>query len=523
VLALLAPATHGSAAKPNPHEADVKRIERGLDKAVSSGKLTTSEAADYLNAANAALAELKKLPKPRARNLAFVLREVAQQAGVYTAPRALTLFSTLTFNSSYFETHLLPRSRIDVRDDQGIVYRYFTDEGFQFHPLAEASALTQAVAAARKDPALQGQAQALAQALLARAVPTEVGLIWEYYFPFERGRPPWTSGMAQAVFAQGFADAGDLLGDPQLADAAGKAFAAIRRPLLRPLPSGPWIRLYSFSDTAVLNAQLQTILSLSSYAALAGNQQAGALAAQLTDAARSMLPRFDSGFWSYYSLGEDESTLAYQDYVITLLKQLATRTDDPIWRDYADRFQGYESQPPKLTVDPTPPPTVYPVPADSYKDSVSFKLWLSKLSTVTLSAGGERRTFVLSHGYHVLDWSPGRLPPRTYQPQLTARDLAGNVTTVPTPPVEVAWDTQPPQLTAVRDGAWIHWSADDPGTPWLRLRVALRQAPRLKLLALGKRPLNGLARLELPPGHWQIALIAINSAGKRASVALGNT
>jgi hypothetical protein len=522
VAAMLSvPASRAPAA--GPAAQDVKRIERGLDRAVASGKLTAGQAASYLDIAARARAELKRIPPLRAQNLAFVLHEVAAQAGVYTPPRALALFSMLAFNTSYFGTHVLPRSRVDVTDEQGIVYRYFTNEGFQFHPLAEAGALTQAVAAANDDPSKAAAADALAQALLARAVPTEAGLVWEYYFPFDGGRAPWTSGMAQAVFAQGFAQAGALLGDARLASAAAKAFAAIRRPLLRQLESGPWIRLYSFSGMVVLNAQLQTILSLASFARQSGDQQAVSLASALTASAKALLPRFDSGFWSYYSLARDESQLDYQTYVITLLRQLAAQTGDPIWSDYADRFEGYLRQPPKLTADPKPPPTVYPVPADGYRDSVSFAFWLSKLSTVTLSAGGDKLTAVLAHGYHVLTWSPGPLPPGIYHPQLSARDLAGNVTTVPTPAVEIAWDTTPPQLTAIRDGAWVRWSAEDPGTPWLRVRVALRRGSTLRLIALGKRPLTGLARVELPPGHWQVTLIGINSAGKRASVQLGTT
>ena len=40
-----------------------------------------------------------------------------------------------------------------------------------------------------------------------------------------------------------------------------------------------------------------------------------------------MLPRFDTGHWSRYSLGA-ESSLHYQDFVIDLLKTLAKRTGD---------------------------------------------------------------------------------------------------------------------------------------------------------------------------------------------------
>ena len=47
----------------------------------------------------------------------------------------------------------------------------------------------------------------------------------------------------------------------------GEAESAIPGHLLTSVPAGPWIRLYSFQSTAVLNAQLQSVISLASYAA----------------------------------------------------------------------------------------------------------------------------------------------------------------------------------------------------------------------------------------------------------------
>ena len=72
------------------------------------------------------------------------------------------------------------------------------------------------------------------------------------------------------------------------------------------------------------------------------------MATRLTAAARTLLPRFDTGYWSLYSLRGDESPLDYHDYVIGLLRKLATRTGEAVWREAADRFQGYESQPPVI-------------------------------------------------------------------------------------------------------------------------------------------------------------------------------
>src|SRR5204863_10213068 len=159
---------------------------------------------------------------------------------------------------------------------------------------------------------------------------------------------PWASGMAQAVAAQSLARAGRQLGDDDLLGAADGAFRAIPGPLVERLPAGAWIRLYSFSDDLVLNAQLQTAISLEDYAAITREPGAFALAAKLERTAAALLPRFDTGAWSLYSLRGGESTLSYHDYVIGLLRKLATRTSDPVWAAAADRFAAYETEPPVL-------------------------------------------------------------------------------------------------------------------------------------------------------------------------------
>ena len=124
--------------------------------------------------------------------------------------------------------------------------------------------------------------------------------------------------MAQAVAAQGFTRAADLVPDSAstyLAAARG-AYRVIPARLLTNVSAGPWIRLYSFDSTAVLNAQLQTIYSLKTYAARARDTRADALATRMQTTAIAMLPRFDTGYWSYYSLPGTLSPLEYQKYVV---------------------------------------------------------------------------------------------------------------------------------------------------------------------------------------------------------------
>jgi hypothetical protein len=511
-VAPLAAVPAGSATRLSPSAL----IERGLGRAVEAGRLTPDEAAGYRAEAARARAEAKRLPPLRTQLLGAVLADVAAQWRVYTRPRALTLFSTLKVNADWLATHALTGPRPDVTGDDGAVYRFFSGHGYVFHPLANFAKLNSLAASGD----LEGT-ERLAAALLARAVRSGGALVWEYEFPFASGRAPWTSGMAQAVAAQALARAGDLLGDQTLLDAAGRAYAAVPSLLSPTAPAKPWIALYSFDRTPVLNAQLQAALSIGDYAATSGDPAADALAARLAAAAAVLLPRFDTGYWSLYSLRGDESTLDYHEYVIGLLRKLAARTGDTVLRETADRFQSYESQPPVIRARP-PGPTVYPRPADGYRDEAVIRFWLSKRSTVTLRVGGSTITETLGHGENTLRWAPEAASPGLYHPRLTAVGPAGRRAEEALPPLVIAPEPGPPPLAVtVSAPATVSWRSEAEGTPWLELQVRLVQAGAVRTLDLGRRRLAGTRHLRLPPGRWHAALLATNSAGRSRFVSLG--
>ena len=244
-------------------------------------------------------------------------------------------------------------------------------------------------------------------------------------------------------------------------------------------------------------------------------------------AAQVMLPRFDTGYWSLYELGGHEASLEYQRFVTQLLIKLAQETEDPVWQDAATRFYAYLRVPPQLVPAPvTAPIALYPKPRDNFLDTATVSFSLSKRSRVTLTAGGQTVTATLDRGDRTLTWAPGTLPPGTYPGQLTAVDLAGNRTTVQLPqPFVVAWDTTPPQqLQGTLQNGTLTWTTTDPGTPWLRLRLVLRDvttgAPTI--LELGRQPLQGTLAATLPAGSWHVTLGAQNSAGLWAALPLGD-
>ncbi|HVC87516.1 MAG TPA: D-glucuronyl C5-epimerase family protein [Gaiellaceae bacterium] len=494
-------------------------VQRGITHALAQRWLKPVDATRYRRDVKRALWDERRLPKLRARLIASQLAQLTTLWDSYTSPRALALFTQLEQNLDYFETHRVPDKPIDVTDVDGIVYRWFPYKGLEFHPLASFSALANAAAAHDVD-----KTQALADALVARAVPRGPRLIWEYSFGFGIGRPPWASGMAEALAAQALARAGSLLADPQLTADAARAYAAVPQ-LVTNTSAGPWIQLYGFDHEIVFNAQLQTIVSLTEYGQTTGNAAATALAQRMTAAAKAMFPRFDTGDWSLYELRGAHASLSYEQFVTALLAKLAAQTHDPYWSDAARRFQDYLGAP-KVT-EGTATPTVYPQPADGWLDTASIPITISQRSSVTVTVAGKVFTYRFGRGTHVIVWTPPpTLAPGTYPVTVSATSYVGRRSTVQLAPVVVAFDTAPPaDLQAQLAGTTLTWQADDPGTPSLHLVVELVDpagANPPQTLDLGQQPVSGTAQVAIPSGTWQASLQATNSAGQTATFDLGS-
>ena len=193
--------------------------------------------------------------------------------------------------------------------------------------------------------------------------------------------------------------------------AARAAYAAIPGHLLTSVAAGPWIRLYSFQSTPVLNAQLQAVISLASYATDSEDTSALGLATKHGDARPPRRSRsFDTGYWTYYALPRDYSDLDYQTFVVQLLTKLAP--EDPRFADASKRFAMYKRQPPAFKL------------GTAGVGQVRF--WLSKPSTVAVdSAAGPSRRLSLGDGWHTLAWAEPKRP-GIYAVKLNAVDRAGN-------------------------------------------------------------------------------------------------
>jgi len=498
---VLAPSALASGSAWN-EEANAART--ALGRSVDAGYITPEERGEYLGIIGRATSVAARIPSGRADVLESVLAQVAKPKSP-TGPRALTLYSTLDENATYLATHALPADGSDLAAGDGVVYRMFAGQGLQFHPLANAAELNALVAANDTDAA-----HALVDALAARAIPQPDGsAVWEYEFDYDGEHAPWTSGFAQAVLAQALARAGDV-------DLAREAFAAVPGKLDLSFAAGPWIRLYSQSRVAVLNAQLQAAISIGDYAQIAQDGAAAAYANRMLAAAKAMLPRFDTGHWSRYSLGT-ESDLHYQDYVIDLLKTLAGRTRDTTWLDEANRLLLYETQPPLMTGADVSRRLV-PRPRDGVRDDLVVRFYLSKISKVALVVDGKAVDgFLWQGGWHTFRWFGGKLAPGTHEVRLVASDLAGNAGSADLGSFEVVRDTSPPALAAAKGSGRVFWRASDAESACCRIEVQLTRAGARRTIAAT----GGRSSVRVPAGYWSVTVVAADAAGNTARRPLG--
>jgi hypothetical protein len=392
-----------------------------------------------------------------------------------------------------------------VLDRDGIVYRP-VDGALRFHPLLSFQALNGHVGAKRR-----AKARRLARALLRRAERDGNTLVWRYQFSYQGHRPGWRSGMAQAVAAEALARAGFVR-------FARRAFLAVPNGLLARPAGVVWIKLYSFSPLPVLNAQLQSALSLRRYAAIARDRRAARLSARLLAAADVLFPQFETACWSRYSLHGREATPLYHRFVGELVMRVAARK--PSWRARAARI--YASQRRPVLARGASPRTLYPVPAEGFRDEATFSFWLSKCAWVTLRVGKfDRVRAWFAPGRQQISWRP-RGTPGNYHVHLIARDANGKRAWLQLPDVVIRREKVAPRLAAAAAARRLRWRAYDRATPWVRVAVEYTVGQTRMTLPLGRRPLRGRASLPTLPWRADAALRVTDSSGNTTRVPLGS-
>src|SRR5918999_154771 len=239
-----------------------------------------------------------------------------------------------------------------------ILYQYFPGEGLQLHPLSTFKKANHMYGDCNSGSPSCDEAglRLLLDEMTELAVRRSSRFIaWEYAFHFGGGSPPWISGLSQGTALQAYARAGTLLQEPGYVETARAGLGAFEaRPPRGVRTSGPRGGVhyleYSFAPRLfIFNGFLQALLGLHDLGKLTGEARATALFQQAEPEARAEVPLSDIGDWSLYSYRGRESSRDYHELLREFLASMCSRRLGTLYCDYAERYRGYQVDPPELT------------------------------------------------------------------------------------------------------------------------------------------------------------------------------
>ncbi len=387
--------------------------------------ISLSDYRRYLGSFNSALGTVRRLGGTRALELQSVIGNLhaIAAAGELTPSRLPVLFETLDRNRQWWTTGPLLASgqRVEFMGSE-LVWEYYPGQGIE---LQELGSFGKADGLYTAGPLDYGRMRHLLAELIPLAAKRSGGIAWEYYFQFDGGIPPWTSAMSQATALEALTRAAKAFADISYLNIARRALPifSARPPLGVSIPAshGAWYLLYSFAPGAtVVNGFLQTLIGLYDFAHASGDARAARLFAAGDAEARFAVPRYDTGAWSLYQPGQ-EDTLSYHELVTGFLHELCDRVHAAAYCTTAAHFDSYLKTPPALEL------LTHQARAGA---GTTIRFHLSKLSHVGLVVDRNGQTVFLTsadfpYGNDAFS-IPALRQPGSYTIRLAATDLASN-------------------------------------------------------------------------------------------------
>jgi hypothetical protein len=301
----------------------------------------------YAGSLDAAAATARRLSGTRAVELKAVLATISQigSAGQLWTSRLKVLFLTLDQNRRWWSSGPLLSygQRVEFAGSD-LVWEYYPGQGIE---LQELGSFGKADGMYTGGPKLYSRMKHLLAELIPLAAVRGGSLVWEYYFQFDGGIPPWTSAMSQGTALLALSRAYEAFHKRYYLGIARRAMPIFdeRPPTGVSVTTARGLRflLYSFApdpSDAVLNGFLQTLIGLNEYARVSGDPRATRLFAAGDAEARYEVPQYDTGSWSLYQPGV-LSTLDYHVLVTGFLHELCNRTHARVYCDTAARFDSY--------------------------------------------------------------------------------------------------------------------------------------------------------------------------------------
>ena len=203
------------------------------------------------------------------------------------------------------------------------------------------------------DPTAEQHILDVCRLLRQRSVEHDGELRWLYDVPIPKYRlePPYASALAQGQIASLFLRAAHLSDDSELRDAGRRAVqpllsttsdlvtTAEQGPILEEIPTEP--------RTHILNGWISALWGLLDVAIEFGDEAAATAYTRGWECVRELLPRYDTGWWTKYSLypstPADLAKPIYHRFHIDQLRVLAQLTNEPVFQETARRWDAYDT------------------------------------------------------------------------------------------------------------------------------------------------------------------------------------
>lgn len=409
-----------------PAAAQAATVGGAISALEGSGAINEDLAADARGAYMDARITRRNSSGASRQAIRFQIRRIESfaHADRITAERVRPLFETLQRNADWFDKNGPRPFGTDKRfGDSRIIFQYFPGQGWEFHPLSNFAKLN-AVWTVKSAPARRSLGK-YAHELIGWAVNRGGALAWEYYFPFSGSDAPFISSISQGTAIQALARAGNALNDAQITAAGRQGVLAFDNPAPVGLKvtrdiGNHYLGYSGNSRLMVLNMFLQALDGLHDFSIITDDAKAWDLYREGLKAARRETVDSDTGAWSLYNLGGNESPLNYHHLVIGFLRKICDETKEAVFCDTRAKFSSYLTESPRITG--------VKVKVRGKRVIVTFRL--SKKSSVSVNttrggraAAGARATV----GYGKRKFSLVRPKKKgSYKLNLVAVDLAGN-------------------------------------------------------------------------------------------------
>lgn len=242
------------------------------------------------------------------------------------------------------------------RRTPGLVWFYYSGTGFYFQPVTTVQRLLPLLSAPNvSTDTLVATGDALWRYTVWHEGESKRFPRWEYLFPWYASgavwlRPPWESGMAQGSVMELFTELYRRTGDVLWKNRASDVFRSFQVSMdaggarLPDTSAGYWWEEYH-PRVMVWNGSVKALITLGDFAQTMGDTLALRMYSRGLDALKYYTPRYDLGYWTYYSLTGYLATRGYHAYHVELLDALYTQNGDIWFKDLADRWRAYVPPP----------------------------------------------------------------------------------------------------------------------------------------------------------------------------------